>query len=121
MDKEVVKYTYMMGDNKVTDIIENSNGVIDFINYSDDILDTAFGIKKSPVSVEDLEKFFKRRCFPETRGNVKRILKTLGVGFYSPRLIVQKTHGVMFDDIYWIRFEGEDNLKYSEVRESLGL
>lgn len=60
-------------------------------------------------------KYFKSRVFPETRFDMKQLLEGLGVNSYSPLSIVKKTHGVLFDDYIWIRFAGEDNLRYEDV------
>lgn len=111
-----------MKKNKVVTRIDlYPKGVVKFENFSNDIIDKAFEVRESPVTYKELSDLFADRCFPETWGNKKRLLKDLGVDFYDPRLIVEKTHGIMFDDTYWIRFEGEENLTYEEARRQAGL
>lgn len=94
---------------------------VEFVNYTDDIIDRAFGILESPVTTKELYSFLEGRCFPESRFDKKRLLKSLDVAFYEPFDIVRRTHGVMFDDVYWVRFEGEENLTYEEVRKEFGI
>lgn len=54
---------------------------------------------------EDYEEFLKTRCFPETRDKIKLELKRLGIPFYDPILIIEKTEGRMAEDKFWIRIE----------------
>lgn len=70
---------------------------------------------KSRLSRAELKDFLAWRCFPETRWNKKELLRLGGLSFYDPYQIVQKTHGVMVDDCYWIRFDGE-NLTWEDVK-----
>lgn len=67
------------------------------------------------VSTEKLVDYFESRCFPRTRANAAELLKKMGLKSYNPYKIVQITHGVIFDDYIWLRFEGEENLRYEDV------
>lgn len=121
MGKEIARRLYFMGEDRLlTDISLYSDGTVEFINYTENIIERAFGVRKSPVGVWDLEEFLKYRCFPETRANCKELLKALGLEFYEVFSIVEKTHGVMVDDIFWVKFEGE-NLTYRDVLLQAGL
>lgn len=73
-------------------------------NYIDDPLFRAFGINTEPT-FEDYEDFLKSRCFPESRDKIKLELKSLGIPFYDPMLIIEKTEGRMAEDKFWIRIE----------------
>ena len=73
-------------------------------NYTDDILHRAFGIVEEPTW-EDFELFLRDRCFPETRGNLKEILRDLQLDSYDPLQIVEKTQGRLADDDMWLKFE----------------
>jgi len=64
---------------------------------------------------DDIMKFFEERSFERGRGDIKKVLKSLDVDFYDPYLIVQKTRGQLWDDFYWIRFEG-DTAKYDDIK-----
>ena len=48
---------------------------------------------------------FIMRCFPETRDKMKLELKKLGIPFYDPMLIIEKTQGRMAEDEFSIRIE----------------
>ena len=121
MGKEIEIYEYLKCNKVVTRIELHPNKRVVFENFVANPLECAFGVRKSPVTYDVFYAFLEDRCFPKSRDGAKRLLKDIGVDFYDPRLIVEKTHGVMFDDCYWIRFEGEENLTYDEVRRSLGL
>ncbi|UMZ73017.1 hypothetical protein [Natranaerofaba carboxydovora] len=62
-----------------------------------------------------VNNFLKSRCFPKERFNCHQLLEDLGLKTYSPLAIVEKTHGLQFDDYLWIRFNGED-LKYDDIK-----
>ena len=49
--------------------------------------------------------FLESRCFPESRDKMKLILKDLGLPFYDPIMIIEKTKGRMAEDDFWIRIE----------------
>lgn len=50
-------------------------------------------------------EFLKSRCFPESRDKMKLILRDLGLPFYDPIMIIEKTEGRMAEDNFWIRIE----------------
>lgn len=70
-------------------------------NYTDKIPLRAFGAVENPTWA-DFEWFLKDRCFPETRAHLKWVLKDVGVPFYDPLLIIEKTKGRMAEDQQWI-------------------
>ena len=62
-------------------------------------------------SWEDFEYFIEDRCFPRTRDHAKEILLEMGVPFYDPLLIIEKTKGYMAGDNQWILIlKKEENL-----------
>ena len=71
---------------------------------TDDMLHRAFGVVEKPTW-EHFEEFLADRCFPETRGNLKAILKELNIGSYDKLQIVEKTKGRTTDDNLWIKFK----------------
>ena len=73
-------------------------------NYVDNPLYRAFGVNTDPT-YEDYEEFLESRCFPKSRDKIKLELKHLGIPFYDPILIIEKTQGRMADDPCWIRIE----------------
>jgi len=69
---------------------------------------------KRPHTIENLNFFFESRCFPRGRKDEKDLLQYLGLMQYNPLDIVRKTHGAMYKDFCWIRFEGE-TLQWKDV------
>lgn len=79
-------------------------------NFTDKIPLRAFGVVTEP-SWEDFEYFIEDRCFPRTRDHAKEILREMGVPFYDPLLIIEKTKGYMAGDNQWILIlKKEENL-----------
>ena len=76
-------------------------------NRTSDLLHRAFGCIENP-NWEDFEYFLQDRCFPATRGNVKQLLKAIGVPNYDPLAVVEKTKGRMAEDQLWIKFNYYD-------------
>ena len=76
-------------------------------NYTANPLFRAFGINTEPT-FEDYEAFLASRCFPESRDKMKLQLKELGIPFYDPLLIIEKTEGRMADDHFRIRIDRGD-------------
>ena len=52
-----------------------------------------------------VERWEESRCFPESRDKMKLILKDLGLPFYDPIMIIEKTEGRMAEDNFWVRIE----------------
>ena len=77
---------------------------IKIYNYTDNLLHRAFGRIERP-SFKDYEEFLESRCFPRTRDKMKLVLEDLGIPFYDPMMIIEKTEGRMADDDCWIRIE----------------
>lgn len=97
---------WYMYENMVCTVIDvdEPKRIVKIRNYIDDPLFRAFGINTEP-SFEDYEEFLRSRCFPESRDMIKLELKRLGIPFYDPILIIEKTEGRMADDKFWIRIE----------------
>ena len=75
---------------------------IEIINTTEDTIHRAFGIKAKPTW-EDFMEFLEERCFPRTREHMRLILEDLGLDFYDPMAIVEKTQGRMAEDLQWLR------------------
>ena len=96
---------YMYKDMVCTIIdIDEVSREIEIHNYTDNIQYRAFGINAEP-SFEDYEEFIESRCIPRTRDKLKLELDRLGIPFYDPVLIIEKTGGRMAEDDFWIRLE----------------
>ena len=100
-----LRMTYMNGRKPCTIIdVDFINERITIKNRTEDMLHTAFGVVEKPTW-EHFEEFLADRCFPETRGNLKAILKELNIGSYDKLQIVEKTKGRTTDDNLWIKFK----------------
>ena len=73
-------------------------------NYVDNPLYRAFGVNPAP-DYEDYEAFLQSRCFPPERDKIKLELEALGIPFYDPLLIIEKTEGRMAEDHFWLKVE----------------
>lgn len=100
-----VRMWYMYKNMRCTLIdVDDSKQKIFVKNYVDDLMYRAFGINDEPTYLDYLE-FLESRCFPRTRDKMKLILDELGIPFYDPFMIVQKTQGRMAEDDFWIYIE----------------
>ena len=100
-----VRMWYMYKDTPCTLIdVDEVRKIIRIRNYTDNLQFTAFGIKENPT-IEDYNEFLESRCFPRTRDKMKLVLRDLGIPFYDPYLIIQKTEGRMAEDDFWLKIE----------------
>lgn len=104
--KELPVRMWYMYKNKVCTLIDvdEVKQIVQIKNYADNIMFRAFGSNQNP-DIDDYREFLESRCFPRTRDKMKLILKDIGVPFYDPYLIIQKTEGRMAEDDFWIRIE----------------
>ena len=98
-----IKYMYKSILCTVIDVDELKRKVI-IKNYIDNPMMRAFG-KNTEPSFEDYEEFLESRCFPRTRDKMKIELKRLGIPFYDPIMIIEKTEGRMAEDDFWLILE----------------
>lgn len=112
-------YVYLDRD-KLATIIEACaiTHRVHIINFTDDMLSRAFGIKEAP-DWEDFEEFLESRCMPRTRYGIREELDYMGIDTYDPFQIVEKTKGRVHGDgqslecmnAKWVK-------KYEEIRRS---
>ncbi len=84
--------------------VDSINQRVQIKNYTNNLLFRAFGRNEHP-SFADYEEFLKSRCFPEERDKMKLVLKDIGIPFYDPMMIIEKTGGRMAEDDFWIRID----------------
>lgn len=100
-----LRMTYMHGQNPCTIIdVDFLNERVTIKNRTDDILYRAFGVVENPTW-QQFQEFLEDRCFPKTRGNMKAVLKELGIDSYDPLQIVERTKGRTADDNLWLKFK----------------
>lgn len=103
-----IKFDFLCKDRVLATVVADYQAkTVSVQNFTADPIERPFGIRENPT-IADLDSFFESRCFPESRYNKKAVLKAIGVDYYDPYLIVQKTHGRQLDDYMWIKFEGEE-------------
>ena len=96
---------YMHGQDVCTLIdVNEQERKVKIRNYTDKIMFRAFGIVENP-DYNQYQEFLASRFFPESREKMKLILKDLGVPFYDPIMIIEKTEGRMAEDAFWLRIE----------------
>lgn len=101
----MLRLWYMRGNDICTVIdVDERLRKIKIHNYTNDYISRAFGKNERPT-FEEYEEFIESRCFPRERDKMKLVLADLGLPFYDPILIIEKTAGRMAEDDYWIRIE----------------
>jgi hypothetical protein len=98
-----MRLTYMFRQHPCTVIdVDFLEQKIYIQNKTTDLVHRAFGVIENPTW-NDFEVFLKDRCFPETRGNKKELVRQLGLTDYDPLQIIEKTQGRMSDDELWLK------------------
>lgn len=98
---------YMCGSKITTEIfVDYRTQEVRIKNHTDSLLDRAFGVNEHPT-FEDYKEMLRDRCIPETKQLLKLHLKELGVPYYDPLLIIEKTQGRIAGDYYWIDIKKE--------------
>lgn len=102
----VIRFDYMDKNEVLSHVdVYPAEQRVEVIDYTNDIVFRALG--KRPHTIENVNWFFRRRCFDETRHDAKEILKVMGLSTYYPYAICRKTNGMLTRDNCWIRWEGE--------------
>ncbi len=71
-------------------------------NYTNNAMLLPFGIKARPTW-EDFEDFLGERCVPKSRAHMNIVLDDMGLDFYDPLCIIEKTGGRMAEDNLHLR------------------
>lgn len=77
-------------------------------NFTDNVMFRAFGADEEP-DYAAYEAFLESRCFPRERDKMKLVLADVGVPYYDPLLIVEKTQGRMAEDEFWLKVEWKND------------
>lgn len=100
---QLAVYQYMNGDVHCSTLyLDYTAQQLCVANENVPLLDTAFGVNKTPTW-QDLTEFFSSRCIPETRVGLEHYLKSLGVEEYDPFMLIEKTQGRMAEDNRWLK------------------
>lgn len=103
--KYTMRLWYRCGDQLCTIIdVDERTRKVSVTNYTNQLVFRAFGSNEKPT-YEEYEAFLESRCFPRSRDKIKLVLADLGLPFYDPLLIIEKTDGKMAEDHCWIQIE----------------
>lgn len=94
-------------------LVDYTTGKVSVTNYTDDIMEQALGKRKS--SIDSVLEFLGERVFEESRLDKGEILESMGLSVFDPEDIARVTHGIMFHDSNWLRFDGED-LSWEDIK-----
>ena len=102
MNKVITRMNYMFNDKVCTEIeVCYKTKEVSIKNRTDKNLLKAFGVNERPTFA-DYEEFLESRCVPRTMGEIKAYLSSIGVQYYDPLAIIEKTKGCMAEDNFWI-------------------
>ncbi len=102
-----LRFEYYYQENLCTKVfVDYTKQTVEVENYTDDIISQAFGRRN--ISIESIDEFFRERVFPETRVNCKELLGKFGFRNFDAEAIARRTHGILVNDLYWLRFDDEE-------------
>ena len=68
------------------------------------------------IEINNVIKFLETRCVPKTRDGIQELLRRkYKMKEYSALGICRQTHGVMYNDFLWIKFNDEQT-RFEDVR-----
>lgn len=105
---ETLKIDYLNRDSlNATIWVDGKN--VKLKSYTSDIIRSVQpGYPDSEFSYDDYLKFLESRCFQRSCADASAILKAFDLDYYDPTKIVRITHGVLFADFNWFRFNDEE-------------
>ncbi|MCD8131710.1 MAG: hypothetical protein LUE16_10640 [Lachnospiraceae bacterium] len=107
-----VSFTVLWEDTPVAEIHIN-NGKPQIIKLvPDGVIQPFGGSRQDMMRVYD---FLESRCYENGRADLPEILSQANLQDNNPWEWVKVSHGVTWDDFWWIRFEGEDII-WKDVR-----
>ena len=115
MRRRIIEFDYMNRNTICSHVVADyETGEVRVQDFSNDTINMFFG--KREHSIEVMEALWEERCFPRTRYNAKELLNSMDLQFYDAYQIIRRTHGVLPEDYYWIRFSDEKGLHWDDVK-----
>jgi len=109
-----MEFTVMCADKPVAEVyISEDKKEVKINRLVPDSIEQPFGGDK--LDLERVYRFLKSRCYEDGRADLKEILAQAGMSSNNPWEWVKITHGVTWEDFFWIRFPGE-TLTWEDVR-----
>lgn len=107
-------FTVMFENTPVADVlISDDHRKVQIEKLVPDSIIQPFG--GNDLSLDRVYRFLKSRCYEDSRADLKEILMQANLTSNDPWKWNQITHGVMWDDQIWIRYEGE-TLRWEDVQ-----
>ena len=107
-------YHVMYLDRVVADVaLSHDRKQIRFKKYEPDGLRQPFSGTK--LDMERFYRFLKSRCYEDSRADLDIILKKAGFHDNNPYDWVLLTHGVTYDDFFWVKTNNEQ-ITWNEVK-----
>lgn len=69
---------------------------------------------------EGILEYIDDRVVPETRVNIKQILKSAGLAEYDALALFKIYKGMLNEDTYWVRFPEDGDMSYQEALHEVG-
>lgn len=67
------------------------------------------------LGLERVYNFLKERCYEDGYAELEKVLSMIDMKTNDPWEWNRKTHGVTWEDYFWIRFDGED-IRWEDVK-----
>lgn len=67
------------------------------------------------LDLERVYNFLKERCYEDTYVGLEDVLIKQNMSSNNPWEWNRKTHGVTWEDFFWIKFDGED-IRWEDIR-----
>lgn len=109
----VREYEIMYKNEKVTDICIRNNTCVAIKKYTNVFYKQPFLSDRTDILY--VYDFFKSRCYEDNRADLKQILIEAGLLHNDVWQWVELTHGVTYDDFWWIKHP-EEELTWEQVK-----
>ena len=112
-NRKRINFTVMYEDHPVTEISlsEDKKDISIKKIIPDSVFQPFSGNRQDIFRIYD---FLKSRCYEDERADLKDILKKAKLKHNNPWEWVKLTHGVTYEDKFWIKFPGE-KLKWRDL------
>ncbi len=103
--QEYIFDTYWGHEKTATITVSADRKSVHYVKYTNEVPKIPYLF--DDLSVEHVYRFLESRCMPRQRNCLQQYLDDLGLEEYNPWDIVKITHGVMWEDMMWIKFPDE--------------
>lgn len=111
-NEDITKYTIMYKNIPVLKLIYQGNRLLDSTLLTDNKL-------MMPIigTIDEMRvyNFFKSRCYEDDREDLSEILAQAGLSDNNPWKWVAVTHGVTYEDFWWVKINEED-VEWEQVK-----